>query len=218
MAPTCTYGSHENHESTVVAVIYIYMSDNIQKLKSVIRNQQLQRRSEITASAKKSAEREIARNFIANIPLNKKERIAGYHALGTEIDINLLLETLMEMGHDCALPVVVDKEKPLIFRKFVRGLALTKSRFFGIMEPPEKAPVINPSLIIVPLLAFDRKGFRLGYGGGFYDRTLALLSTNSDNLVVGIGYSFQEIKQVPHDLNDAKLDAIVTEKEVIVVE
>lgn len=90
---------------------------------------------------------------------------------------------------------------------------------FGLSEPPADAPVIVPQVLLVPLVAFDASGNRLGFGGGFYDRTLlALRTAGPETRAIGIAFAFQEIDNVPHDATDQHLDAVVTERGVTVFE
>jgi 5-formyltetrahydrofolate cyclo-ligase len=133
--------------------------------------------------------------------------------MGVEIDVKPLLAQLHASGHPVGLPVVVKKGEPLVFRQWHPGMALV-SGGFGTEVPPPVAPEVTPRVLIVPLLAFDGEGYRLGYGGGFYDRTLDKLRTGSaaDPLAVGVAYSAQHVARVPRDDFDQPLDWIATEK------
>ena len=108
--------------------------------------------------------------------------------------------------------MVIAKNTPLVFRQWAPGDALVLGRW-NIKVPPEEAPEVLPDVLLVPLLAFDRRGFRLGYGGGFYDRTLEKLRTLKKVTAIGIAYAGQEVDAVPYEEFDQRLDWIMTEKE-----
>ena len=111
--------------------------------------------------------------------------------------------------------MVVAKQSPLLFRRWQAGDSLVEAPF-GLSEPAAEQPEIVPALLLVPLLAFDRQGWRLGYGGGFYDRTLAKLREDGGQpCAIGIAYSGQELPEVPHGPDDRPLQGIVTEQAFI---
>ncbi|MDD3181260.1 MAG: 5-formyltetrahydrofolate cyclo-ligase [Alphaproteobacteria bacterium] len=152
--------------------------------------------------------------FLESFSLPEKAQIACYLAQGDELDPLPLTEVLVERGHSLCLPVVDEAEHPLSFRSYQLG------DFFclGAMQIPEPlslAPLVVPDVLLVPLVGFDRGGRRLGQGGGFYDRTLALLRAQKKILAVGLAYAAQEVPQIPTGEHDVLLGAIVTEKEVI---
>jgi 5-formyltetrahydrofolate cyclo-ligase len=140
--------------------------------------------------------------------------VAGFAPIGDEIDVLPLLSTLSADGHPCALPVVVGRGAPLAFRAWTPGMALIEAQF-GVGVPPASSPEVRPSVVLVPLLAFDGAGQRIGYGAGFYDRTLQALRRDGEVLAIGIAYADQQIESVPVDGNDARLDLVVTERFVI---
>ncbi len=139
---------------------------------------------------------------------------SGYIPIGSELDIRSVLGRLRRRGHTIVLPSVREKGHPLVFREWVLGDALVREPF-GTLAPPESATQHEPDLLLVPLLEFDREGYRLGYGGGFYDRTLARLRARKEVTAVGVAFAAQEVGSVPHDESDERLDLIVTENEVI---
>jgi 5-formyltetrahydrofolate cyclo-ligase len=106
------------------------------------------------------------------------------------------------------------KGKPLTMRAWTFGAPLA-SGVWGIREPPPSAPEVFPDILIVPLLAFDRAGQRIGYGAGYYDMTIARLRGMKPVTAIGIAYAAQEIAQVPVTPRDAALDLVLTEREVI---
>jgi 5-formyltetrahydrofolate cyclo-ligase len=138
--------------------------------------------------------------------------ISAFHSFDTEISTFELFDKLVADGWITALPVVVAKNTPLVFRQWAPGEALVLGRW-NIKVPSEEAPEVVPDVLLVPLLAFDRKGFRLGYGGGFYDRTLEKLRALKKVTAIGIAYAGQEVDEVPRDAYDQRLDWIMTEKE-----
>ena len=152
-------------------------------------------------------------HFKNSIQVPAGAMVSGFWPMGEEIDVKPLLAQLHASGHAIGLPVVVKKGEPLIFRQWHPGMPLV-SGGFGTEVPPPGAPEVEPRVLIVPLLAFDGEGYRLGYGGGFYDRTLDRLRTGSaaDPLAVGVAFSAQHAARVPRDGFDQPLDWIVTEK------
>lgn len=132
--------------------------------------------------------------------------IGGFWPMGDEIDIRPLLRALAEAGHRLALPVTPRRGLPLVFRPWRWGEPLLPGRFGTSVPGGEEA--VAPDLLLVPLLAFDRRGARLGYGGGYYDRTLALLPSAHP---IGVAYAAQEVGAVPTGPHDQPLPGIATE-------
>ena len=140
--------------------------------------------------------------------------VSAFWPLGSEIDTRPLMEVLHAQGHGVGLPVMLARGRPLIFRAWEPGLSLIPGGF-GTQIPGPGQPEMRPEVLFVPMLAFDRAGYRLGYGGGFYDRTLAALRAKGSALAVGLAYAGQEVPEVPHGAHDQRLDWIVTESEAI---
>ena len=136
--------------------------------------------------------------------------ISAFHSFGTEISTFELFDKLVADGWTTALPIVVAKNTPLVFRKWAPGEPLV-SGLWDIQIPPSSAPEVQPDVLLVPLLAFDRQGYRLGYGGGFYDRTLEKLRATKKVTAIGIAYAAQEVDSVLRDEHDQQLDWIMTE-------
>jgi 5-formyltetrahydrofolate cyclo-ligase len=136
--------------------------------------------------------------------------ISGFLPYQTEIDVRPLLARLAASGHVTCLPVVTGRGEPLVFRAWRPGEA-TEPGVWNIPVPPPGAPEVVPDVLLVPLLAFDSAGFRLGYGGGFYDRTLEALRRQKRVIAVGIAYAGQEMHRVPHGPHDQPLDWILTQ-------
>jgi 5-formyltetrahydrofolate cyclo-ligase len=136
--------------------------------------------------------------------------VAGYWPMGDEIDPRPLLQALAAAGRRLALPVVTAPNQPLDFRAWAWGDELEPGRF-GTTHPLAHAAPVEPDLLLVPLLAFDRQGFRLGYGGGFYDRTLDMLRRKRHVSAMGIAFAAQQVPAIPHDGRDQRLDGVATE-------
>ena len=154
----------------------------------------------------------IAERFMAAVPITEEAVVAGYFPIRSEADCVPLMSRLSNEGHVCALPRVVAVDAPLEFGVWLPG-AETGDGPFGTRIPPEAAPVIEPNMLLVPLLAFDRDGYRLGYGGGFYDRTLQALRRRKPVTAIGIAFAAQECPTLPRDGLDEPLDWVVTEQE-----
>lgn len=142
--------------------------------------------------------------------------VAGYLPIGSEIDPRLLMDRVAGNGAALCLPVVVERGEPLVFRRWLPGDRLEPSAF-GTMAPPGSAETLVPDVVLVPMLAFDRGGHRIGYGGGYYDRTLARLRAGGDVLAVGLAFSGQVRDDLPVGPNDSRLDWIVTESATLSV-
>lgn len=140
--------------------------------------------------------------------------VSGYWPIGAEANVMPLLLDLGRQGMDMALPVVTGRGNPLTFRQWRTTYTMSVGPF-GIREPKSDARAVIPDLLLVPLLAFDLTGQRLGYGGGFYDRTMTGMRSRQDILAVGVAYAAQECEAVPCGETDAVLDWIVTETEAI---
>lgn len=139
--------------------------------------------------------------------------VAGYWPQGSELDVRPLMNRLAAMGADLVLPVTRGADLPLEFRRWRPGDTLEPGAH-GISQPTSAAPVAVPAVLLVPLLAFDARGWRLGYGAGYYDRTLAELRGRllmPRPLAVGIAYAVQEISALPHHAGDQRLDGVATE-------
>ena len=160
---------------------------------------------------------EMAKAFLADTGLDfldirlHRETVSGFLPYRSEIDVTPLLSTLTKEKCQTCLPVVTGPARPLLFRQWSPGDP-TKPGAWDIPVPLETAPTIEPDILLVPLLAFDSKGFRLGYGGGFYDRTIEKLANGKPLVTIGVAYSAQQITNVPTDRHDQRLDWILTEK------
>ncbi|MBK6467600.1 MAG: 5-formyltetrahydrofolate cyclo-ligase [Rhodobacter sp.] len=147
---------------------------------------------------------EILADYLADL---SGKVLSGYMPMRTEIDP---LPAMAAHRGVVGVPVIPGPAMPLRFREWSPGCAL-EAGAFGAMIPAEGAWV-EPEVLIVPLLAFDARGYRLGYGGGFYDRTLEALRARRPTLAVGFAFAAQEVAEVPTEPTDQRLDAIVTEE------
>ena len=137
--------------------------------------------------------------------------VAGYWPIATEIDVRPLLARLGERGMVCALPAIVPERDVLLFRRWDPAETLEPADY-GTHQPPASAPEVVPRFVLTPLLAIDRAGHRLGYGRGWYDRTLAALRRLGEVTAIGIGYGLQCIDRVPAAADDEPVDYILTER------
>ena len=158
------------------------------------------------------AEEIVARFNEMSLPENPV--FSAYWPMKTELDLRPLMHSLFHRGFTVALPVVSGKDEPLLFRRWEPDAKLVEGPY-GTEQPDEKYEVVIPTVLLLPLLAFDRQGGRLGYGGGFYDRTVNLLRRTGNPVVIGAAFSDQEIDRVPLEDTDEKLNFILTEKEII---
>lgn len=169
------------------------------------------RRQALAARAAGGDAAALTARLIAALAPFAGQVLAGYWPIRDEADPRTAMAA--HNGPLC-LPVVIGKAQPLIFRSWHPGAALMHGAY-GTAHPPESAPVQMPRALIVPLAGFDRKGTRLGYGGGYYDRTLERLRTNGPITAIGCAYAVQELPDIPAELTDQPLDLIVTEHETL---
>jgi 5-formyltetrahydrofolate cyclo-ligase len=171
-------------------------------------------KAERRAAIRPDAGRHAARIFMDSIPLPENAVVSLYHPIGEELDTGPLLDALLEKGATIVLPIVEKKRRPLVFRRYIPGDALVAG-VYGALTPKPDAPVMAPDIVVAPLLAFTRNGGRLGYGGGYYDRTLAVLRKEKGILAIGFAYGAQEVDALPLSPLDQPLDWVVTEREAI---
>ncbi|WP_425410285.1 5-formyltetrahydrofolate cyclo-ligase [Hyphococcus sp.] len=166
------------------------------------------------AKARPDAGKHAAANFLRAIDLTDGAVVSLYHPMRDELDTEPLAAALIEKGVRIALPVVARKKAPLAFREYQPGDDLVDGAY-GERVPSQNAPSATPSILVVPLLAFTRDGGRLGYGGGYYDRTLEALRREGAPLAVGYAYGAQEVDALPLTRLDQPLDWVVTERGAI---
>jgi 5-formyltetrahydrofolate cyclo-ligase len=160
------------------------------------------------------ASRRAAAHVLAAVaPLHAVRTVAGYLPIRNELDPRPAMLALLGLGYRVAVPEVVRPRNPLVFRAWSPETRMEPGRY-GI-PVPIGAEAVHPDLVLVPMLAFDRRGHRLGYGGGFYDRTIAALRASGPIVVLGFAHAAQEVETVPDSEHDMPLDAIVTEDGLI---
>ncbi len=190
------------------------MLRDIRSLKHALRRTVEARRLEAAASILDAAET-LSQNFLTNFNLPAGSVVAGYHHHRNEMDPSVLMQGLHKLGYHLALPVIVARRQPLLFRTYVPGDTLASGVMSYILEPMPNADIVHPDILLLPLLAFDRMGHRLGYGGGYYDRTVNELRQFKKLMAVGVAFACQEVPEVPTNHCDAKMDAIVTEAGIL---
>ena len=189
------------------------MSTSIEATKSQLRSAALARRDALPAVERAAAAETIAaREF--PIGLAPGSIVAGFMPMKSEINPLPLMRQLAGAGALMALPAVAGRGRPLILRAFAFGDALAAG-VWGIREPMPEAPEVAPDIVLAPLAAFDRTGHRIGYGAGYYDLTIAGLRADKAVVAIGIAFAVQEIASVPATPRDARLDLVLTEREVI---
>ncbi len=178
--------------------------------KRKLRQQMQAKRTQVSQAMAATASQAVARHFADHPILAFAESFAGYVAMRGEIDVLPVFEIMAKWDKTVALPCI-RPEKNLHFREWSLGEPLVKSQV-GSMEPLATNPSIISAVVLVPLLAFDGDGYRLGYGGGYYDRTIhTMRGFKTPPLFIGVAYSAQEIARMPSDEHDQPLDGILTE-------
>jgi 5-formyltetrahydrofolate cyclo-ligase len=188
-------------------------STTFPNLKAELRRAAVALRDALPPAARMAAAQAVAKRGLP-FALEPGVIVSGFSPLKSEISPLPLLRRLADAGASLALPVVAGRGQPLIMRAWSFGAPLN-SGVWGIREPPPEAPEVFPDILIVPLLAFDRTGHRIGYGAGYYDMTIARLRAIKPVTAVGIGFAAQEIAMVPATSRDARLDLVLTEHEAI---
>lgn len=180
----------------------------IEDLKAALRLRAHAQRAALSADRRAEASREAAYHFFEGVPLYPGHTVAAYWPIRDEIDCRPVLLRLMDRKYRVCLPVVEGDDLPLTLRLWEEGSPLYPSGF-GTLAPVETAPLVDPDIVLIPLLGFDKAGTRLGYGKGHYDRTLGAMTTRP--LLVGYAFAAQELPLVPREPHDIPLDLLVTE-------
>lgn len=156
----------------------------------------------------------ITKQFISSQGFMPHTNISAYMPLKGEVSCTSIIQTLTTQGHVICLPVVISRDMPLIFRHYRPGDQLMRG-MLGPFEPKPHSREVIPDVLIIPMLGYTREGYRLGYGTGFYDRTLENLRLRKPIKTIGLAYSLQETSDLPIEPHDVKMDIIITEKEII---
>jgi 5-formyltetrahydrofolate cyclo-ligase len=187
--------------------------DHTKNLKAELRRTAMARREALPTTDRVAAAQAIAARGMP-VEVAAGMVVSGYSAVKSEISPLPLLRRCADVGAALALPVVVGRGHPLVMRAWSFGAPL-KSGVWGIREPTPQAQEAFPDILIVPLLAFDRSGHRIGYGAGYYDMTITKLRAMKPVTAIGIAFAAQEIDKVPTTTRDAALDLVLTEREII---
>lgn len=188
-------------------------ASNLPDLKAALRKQAFARRKQAHEGRAEATPKATA-HLLAHIgPLAPGTVISAYRPIRTEIDPTPAMEALARLGARLCVPVIEGAGKPLTFREWTPGCEMTEGAFGA--EIPATGDWLTPSILIVPLVAFDSAGHRLGYGGGFYDRTLDLLREGGEVRATGFAYAAQLGPDLPAEGTDHTLDAVVTEDGVV---
>lgn len=182
--------------------------------KTILRKHHYQLMAKLGTQEREKMDLQICDHFKRHISLPNHAVIAGYSPIKNECSPLPILEDLVRYQHVLALPAILGKGKPLVFRAWCPGDAMDVGEY-GILEPRNDAPLVNPSVLAVPMVGFDVNGYRLGHGGGFYDRTIEMIRKHQSLLCIGIAYHFQQIERLPAEAHDCRMDYIVTDKEVL---
>ena len=178
-------------------------------LKAQLRAEALARRDALSPEVRAAGSLAAARTIAAIPELAQAPLVGAFWPIRSEIDPRPLMERLFARGQRVALPKVT--KQGLVFREWRAGEELVRGGF-GLSEPRDDLPPVDPAALIVPLAAFDRVGQRIGYGAGYYDQAIERLSGHGPVLTVGIAFSVQEIARVPAEPHDRPLDHMVTEE------
>lgn len=187
------------------------IDDDIERAKAALRIKAHDLRAAMSHFAREEASKAACLHFFEGVPLAEGEVVAAYWPIRDEMDCQPILVRLMDSGQPVCLPVVIGDGAPLELRLWEDGAPLYPAGF-GTLAPEDLAPKAEPDVILIPLLGFDDRGTRLGYGGGYYDRTLAQLAKRPR--LVGLAFAAQQVDHIPRDAHDIPLDVVVTENGV----
>ncbi len=177
--------------------------------KPAIRKRILAKRDSLSAEWRAMASRDIARHALAAAASGPGGPVAGYWPFRSEADPRPLMQRLAAYGRTLALPVIDHPD--VIFRRWIEGVDLVDAGF-GTLGPDASADEVRPAILLVPLAAFDRRGARVGWGQGHYDRVIArLIGDGEPLLTIGVAFALQEVEEVPAEPHDRPLDFIATE-------
>jgi 5-formyltetrahydrofolate cyclo-ligase len=188
-------------------------TDSAEAIKRELRREALARRDGLSSDQRAAAANTISLRALP-VSVQPGAIVSGFFPLKSEINPIPLMRRFADAGAKLALPVVVGRGQPLLMRAWNFGDPLG-SGVWGIREPLAQAPEVFPDIVIVPLLAFDRTGHRIGYGAGYYDMTINRLRRTKSIVAIGLAFACQEIAVVPFTSRDARLDLVLTEQEEI---
>jgi 5-formyltetrahydrofolate cyclo-ligase len=189
------------------------LSDSVAIEKEELRRAAVARRDVLPSDQRQAAAAAIAARPFP-LALWPGAIVSGFMPLKSEINPLPLMQKLVEAGAKLALPAIAGRGKPLIMRLWEFGAPLDRGQW-GIREPKPEAPEVAPDIMLVPLLAFDRHGHRIGYGAGYYDMTINRIRALKPVTAIGIAFAAQEVAEVPATPRDERLDLVLTEREAI---
>ena len=181
--------------------------------KAALRAEALAKRDALAADFRAEAAETIAAGAFP-VALRPGTIVSSYMPIRSELSPLPLLKRLAESGAELALPTIAGRGRPLVMRAWAWGGPLVRGQW-GIREPSADAPEVEPDILLVPLAAFDRRRYRVGYGAGYYDMTLAALRAKKSIVAVGLGFAAQEVEAVPAMPYDERLDFVLTEGGVV---
>ena len=181
--------------------------------KSTLRQSAFARRDAMPAAERAAAVETVTRRPFP-VAVKPGMIVSGYSPMKSEFNPVPLMRKLSDAGAKLALPVTPKRGNPLIMRAWAFGDEMI-SGVWGIREPKPDAPEVFPDIMLVPLAAFDRAGHRIGYGAGYYDKTIARIRAMKKVTAVGLAFAVQEIAKVPATPFDQALDLVLTENEII---
>ena len=176
-------------------------------LKKQLRLEALARRDGLASDDRIEAAMVLAER-VGDLGIPPDSAVSGYWPMRSEMDVRPLMFALMERGCRLCLSAILDKQT-IVFRELSRGAALIDMGF-GTFGPGPEAEELAPTVMLMPLAAFDRRGHRIGYGAGYYDRAIARLAEARPRLL-GVAFDCQEVDAVPDEPHDQKLDALLSE-------
>ncbi|MFQ5534866.1 MAG: 5-formyltetrahydrofolate cyclo-ligase [Sphingomonadales bacterium] len=186
---------------------------DVRQAKADLRTEARARRAAASHDAGAHAAARLAERFPKHFDVRPGEAVSGFYPVREEIDPLPLMRRLVERGAITGLPVIQGRGRPLKFHKWLPGDLLASGQY-DVPVPDASAPEIEPVLMLVPLLAFDGAGHRLGYGAGYYDRTITVLRQRLGERLrtIGLAFEAQKVERVPHDDNDQRVDWVMTEQ------
>jgi len=222
--PPTYVGARDHRPTTVSAPRFIFdapfgsatppLTSTHADPKTALRRGALARRAALGPDVRAAFSLRLAEEGLRLARLWRPRIVSAFHPLGDEPDTRPLIAALAGEGYATALPVVAGRGAPLVFRLWRPGEP-TRAGAMAIREPLETAPAADPDLLFTPLACFDRRGHRIGYGAGYYDRTLSRLRAMKPIHAVGVAYGVCEIAGVPYEDHDQRLDALITEQETL---
>ena len=188
--------------------------NKINNEKIEFRKKQFKLRKQLFYNNKKVFNKYLFEELFKKINFQSINIASSFVSINTEIDTKQLNNYILEKNKKLCLPVILKKDNHLVFRNYIKNQNMIEG-FMKIKEPPITNDILIPDIIFVPCLAFDTFGFRLGYGGGYYDRTFSYLKNNRKKFI-SVGYAFdgQKVFQVPKDKFDIRLDYVITDKKL----